>query len=127
MEVPLLLPSYHMIYFSTYLPTYLPCYLPTYLPTYFLPPSLPRPFPSSLSSAYGTLALSHPPDDPNGDGSSAFFLKADAAYTPAGLNTLDGAYSVIGYVVDGAQALDDLAEGDAIESVRMLSGQQYLK
>ena len=78
-------------------------------------------------SAYGTLALLHPPDDPNGGGNTAFFLKADAAYTPAGLNTLDGAYAVVGYVVDGAQALDDLAVGDPIESARVLSGGKYLK
>jgi hypothetical protein len=32
----------------------------------------------------GTLAMLHPPDDPNGGGSAAFFLKADPSYTPAG-------------------------------------------
>eukprot|EP00624_Nannochloropsis_granulata_P002588 evm.model.NODE_23018_length_16096_cov_20.172651.2 len=47
-------------------------------------------------NAYGTIAMLHPPDDPNGGANSFFFLKADPSYTPAGLNTLDGAFSVVG-------------------------------
>jgi peptidylprolyl isomerase len=54
-------------------------------------------------------------------------LKADPSYTPAGLNTLDGAFSVVGYVVKGEDALDDLLAGDAIESVKVLSGLDVLK
>lgn len=78
-------------------------------------------------NAYGTIAMLHPPDDPNGGANSFFFLKADPSYTPAGLNTLDGAFSVIGYVVKGEDALDDLLAGDAIESVKVLSGLELLK
>lgn len=78
-------------------------------------------------NAYGTIAMLHPPDDPNGGANSFFFLKADPSYTPAGLNTLDGAFSVVGYVVKGEDALDDLLAGDAIESVKVLSGLELLK
>lgn len=78
-------------------------------------------------NAYGTLAVLHPADDPNGGGLSFFFLKADPSYTPAGLNTLDGAFSVIGYVVSGEEALDDLAAGDSIDTVKVLSGLEVLK
>lgn len=78
-------------------------------------------------SAYGTLALFHPPDDPNGGGNSAFFLKADPSYTPAGLNTLDGAFAVMGYVVEGADLLDELEKGDEILSAKLVWGGEYLK
>lgn len=78
-------------------------------------------------NAYGTLAMLHPLDDPNGGANSFFFLKADPSYTPAGLNTLDGAFSVIGYVVQGEDALDDLLAGDVVENVRVLSGSELLK
>jgi peptidylprolyl isomerase len=64
----------------------------------------------------------HPADDPNGGGSEFMALKFDPAYTPAGLNTLDGAYSVLGYIVEGAEALDDLDKGDQIVDVKVLSG-----
>jgi peptidylprolyl isomerase len=47
-------------------------------------------------------------------------LKFDPSYTPAGLNTLDGAYSVFGYVLEGADLLDDLAIGDTIVSVKIV-------
>jgi len=78
-------------------------------------------------NAYGTISMLHPPDDPNGGANSFFFLKADPSYTPAGLNTLDGAFSVVGYVVQGEDALDDLLAGDAIESIKVLSGLEALK
>lgn len=73
-------------------------------------------------NCYGTLAMLHPADDPNGGGSEFMALKFDPAYTPAGLNTLDGAYSVLGYIVEGAEALDDLDKGDQIVDVKVLSG-----
>jgi len=71
--------------------------------------------------------LLHPPDDPNGGGTAAFFLKADPSYTPAGLNTLDGSFAVFGYVVQGQDILDELEKGDVIESAKVVSGLEYLK
>jgi peptidylprolyl isomerase len=38
--------------------------------------------------------------------------------TPAGTNVLDGAYTVIGYAVEGAGELGALQAGDVVESVR---------
>eukprot|EP00953_Heterococcus_sp_UTEX-ZZ885_P011558 6695-Heterococcus_DN1.PRE.3 len=49
-----------------------------------------------------------------------FALKFDPLYTPAGLNTLDGNYAVFGYILEGADALDDLVEGDQIVSVKIV-------
>lgn len=54
-------------------------------------------------------------------------LKSDPSYTPAGLNTLDGAFAVFGYVVDGQDFLDELQEGDVIQSAKLVSGSEYLK
>lgn len=97
----------------------------------------------------------HPPDDPNGGSTSAFWcvnrwmfgrivrggiqfttyvhttitnrLKSDPSYTPVGLNTLDGAYAVFGYVVDGQDILDELQQGDVIQSAKIIWGAEYLK
>ncbi|KAG5192256.1 hypothetical protein JKP88DRAFT_271193 [Tribonema minus] len=71
-------------------------------------------------SAYGTLAYNHPPDNSNGASSQFWALKFDPSYTPAGLNTLDGAYTVFGYVIEGADLLDDLDVGDQIVSVKIV-------
>jgi peptidylprolyl isomerase len=78
-------------------------------------------------SAYGTLAFQHSPDDVNSNSGTLFFLKSDPSYTPAGINTLDGAWSVLGYVVEGEDALDDLLAGDEVISVRVVDGAQNLK
>eukprot|EP00850_Spirogloea_muscicola_P023973 SM000414S15657 [mRNA] locus=s414:17200:28773:- [translate_table: standard] len=73
-------------------------------------------------SAYGTLAMGRPSDEPNGASSQFFFLKFDPASTPAGLNLYDGNYSVFGYAIKGQRLLDEIHEGDTIESIRILSG-----
>lgn len=54
-------------------------------------------------------------------------LKADPSYTPAGINVLDGTFAVFGYVVDGQDLLDELQEGDVIQSAKLVSGSEYLK
>ncbi len=77
-------------------------------------------------SVFGTLAMAHPSNDPNG-GSSQFFLYLfESDLTPAGLNLIDGNYSAFGYVVDGQSVLDKLKLGDKILSMRLVSGAENL-
>lgn len=77
-------------------------------------------------SAYGTLAMARPGNDVNGGSSQFFFLLFEPELTPAGLNLLDGRYSVFGYVVDGQDVLGKLHEGDKIESARVVQGLEHL-
>jgi peptidylprolyl isomerase len=46
--------------------------------------------------------------------------------TPAGLNLLDGRYSVFGYLVEGKDVLEKLKEGDTIESAKVVQGTENL-
>lgn len=77
-------------------------------------------------SAYGTVAMARPGDDPNGASSQFFFLKFETQLTPAGLNLLDGRYAVFGYVTDGKDVLDSLVVGDRIQSGRVMQGLENL-
>lgn len=77
-------------------------------------------------SAFGTLGMARPGDDPNGGSSQFFFFLFEPELTPAGLNLLDGRYSVFGYVVDNKEVLEQLGQGDRIESVRVVSGAENL-
>lgn len=77
-------------------------------------------------SAFGTLGMARPNDDPNGASSQFFFFLFEAEMTPAGLNLLDGRYSVFGYVVENKEVLDQLTQGDRIESIRVVSGAENL-
>jgi len=77
-------------------------------------------------SAYGTVAMAHPANDNNG-GSSQFFLYLfESDLTPAGLNLMDGNYSVFGYVTQGQEVLYKLRLGDRIESIKLISGAENL-
>ncbi len=73
-------------------------------------------------SAYGALAMARPGDDPNGGSSQFFFFLFEPELTPAGLNLLDGRYSVFGYVVEGKDVLGQLKAGDKIESAKVIRG-----
>ncbi|MEM7770596.1 MAG: peptidylprolyl isomerase [Cyanobacteria bacterium P01_A01_bin.37] len=77
-------------------------------------------------SAYGTVAMARPGDDPNGASSQFFFLKFQSELTPAGLNLLDGRYAVFGYVTEDKRVLDELHVGDRIKSARVLDGLENL-
>ncbi len=77
-------------------------------------------------SAYGTLALARPNDDPNGGSSQFFFLLFEPELTPAGLNLLDGRYAVFGYVIEGEETLRQLRQGDKILSVKVVDGLENL-
>jgi peptidylprolyl isomerase len=77
-------------------------------------------------SAFGTLGMARPNTDPNGGSSQFFFFLFEPELTPAGLNLLDGRYTVFGYVVDNEDILDNLGQGDRIEAVRVVSGADNL-
>jgi peptidylprolyl isomerase len=62
-------------------------------------------------SAFGTLGMARPNEDANGGSSQFFFFLFEPELTPAGLNLLDGRYSVFGYVVDHKELLEQLGAG----------------
>ncbi|MBE9126793.1 MULTISPECIES: peptidylprolyl isomerase [unclassified Coleofasciculus] len=77
-------------------------------------------------SAYGAIALARPGSDPNGGSSQFFFFKFDTEVTPPGYNLMDGRYAVFGYVVEGKDVLENLQEGDVIETVQVVKGAENL-
>lgn len=77
-------------------------------------------------SAYGTLAMARPEGNPNGGSSQFFFFLFDPELTPAGRNLLDGRYSVFGYLTEGKEVLEQLKEGDKIESAKVIQGAENL-
>ncbi|MCS6813650.1 MAG: peptidylprolyl isomerase [Cyanobacteria bacterium] len=77
-------------------------------------------------SAYGALALARPSDDPNGGSSQFFFFLFEPELTPAGRNLLDGRYAIFGYVTEGKEVLEQLKQGDIIETARVVSGLENL-
>lgn len=64
--------------------------------------------------------------DPNTGSSQFFWLLFDSDLTPAGKNVLDGRYPVFGYVVEGADFLRDVKEGDIIASAKVTEGAENL-
>ena len=60
--------------------------------------------------------------DPNSGSSQFFWLLFDSDLTPAGKNVLDGRYPCFGYVVEGADFLRDVKEGDIIVSANVTDG-----
>lgn len=77
-------------------------------------------------SAYGTLALARPENDPNGGSSQVFFFKFDNELSPPGFNLMDGRYSVFGYLVDGKTVLEELTPDDKIISAKVVKGSENL-
>jgi peptidylprolyl isomerase len=77
-------------------------------------------------AAFGTVAMAHPNDDANAGSSQFFIYLFESELTPAGLNLLDGNYTVFGYVTDGKETLDKLRLGDKILSARVISGAENL-
>src|ERR687885_169214 len=77
-------------------------------------------------SAYGTVAMARPGDDPNGGSSQFFFFLFEPELTPAGLNLLDGRYSVFGYLVEGKEVLEQLKEEDVVESAKVVKEAENL-
>lgn len=77
-------------------------------------------------SAYGAVAMARPESDTNGGSSQFFFFLFEPELTPAGRNLLDGRYSVFGYLTEGKEVLEQLKEGDKIESAKVIQGAEYL-
>lgn len=77
-------------------------------------------------SAYGTVALARPEEDPDGGSSQFFFFLFEAELTPAGLNLLDGRYTVFGYAIEGQEVLRQIKRGDKIESAKVIEGIENL-
>ncbi|HEY9649928.1 MAG TPA: peptidylprolyl isomerase [Coleofasciculaceae cyanobacterium] len=77
-------------------------------------------------SSYGAVAMARPGGDPNGGSSQFFFFLFEPELTPAGLNLLDGRYSVFGYLVEGREVLEKLKAGDSIESAKVVKGADNL-
>lgn len=77
-------------------------------------------------SAYGTVAMARPESDPDGGSSQFFFFLFEPELTPAGLNLLDGRYSVFGYVTEGTDVLEQLKQGDTILSLKVVEGADNL-
>lgn len=78
-------------------------------------------------SAFGTLGMARPQNDPNGASSQFFFFLFEPDLTPAGLNLLDGRYAVFGYVVENEEVLEKITQGDRIISARVVSGLENLE
>ncbi|NES73829.1 MAG: peptidylprolyl isomerase, partial [Okeania sp. SIO2D1] len=77
-------------------------------------------------SAYGTLGMARPGFDANGGSSQFFFFLFEPELTPAGLNLLDGRYTVFGYTVAGQDILGKLKAGDKIVSAHVVKGLEHL-
>ncbi len=77
-------------------------------------------------SAYGAIALARPEANPDGGSSQFFFFLFEPELTPAGFNLLDGRYSVFGYVTEGKEVLEQLRQGDVIESAEVIQGSENL-
>ncbi len=77
-------------------------------------------------SAYGTVALARPEPEPNGGSSQVFFFLFEPELTPAGLNLLDGRFAAFGYVTQGKEVLENLSQGDVIESAQVIQGSDNL-
>lgn len=77
-------------------------------------------------SAYGTVGMARPEAENDGASSQFFFFLFQPELTPAGLNLLDGRYTVFGYVVDGKNVLEKLGQGDKIISAKVVEGLENL-
>ena len=74
-------------------------------------------------NSFGALAMARPESEPDGGSSQFFFFLFEPELTPAGLNLLDGRYSVFGYTVDGKEALDKMGrQGGKILSAKVVDG-----
>ncbi len=78
-------------------------------------------------SAYGALAMARPEEEPDGGSSQFFFFLFEPELTPAGLNLLDGRYSVFGFVTEGKEVLEKLKRGDKILSAKVIEGAENLQ
>ena len=77
-------------------------------------------------SAFGTLGMARPNNDPDGGSSQFFFFLFEPELTPAGFNLLDGRYAAFGYVIEGQEILYKLKKGDRILHAEVIAGGKNL-
>jgi peptidylprolyl isomerase len=77
-------------------------------------------------SSYGAMGWAREEYEVNSGSSQFFWLLFDSDLTPAGKNVLDGRYPCFGYVVQGADFLSDIKEGDIIVSAKVTKGLENL-
>ena len=75
----------------------------------------------------GTLGWSHSNEAINDGSSQFFFFLYEAELNPAGRNLIDGRNAAFGYVIDGADILEELNMDDKIVSIRIIEGEENLK
>jgi len=75
----------------------------------------------------GTLGWSHSNEAVNDGSSQFFFFLYEAELNPAGRNLIDGRNAAFGYVVKGADILEDLSMDDKIISIEIIKGEENLK
>jgi len=77
-------------------------------------------------SSYGAMGWAREEYDANSGSSQFFWLLFDSDLTPAGKNVIDGSYPCFGYVVEGADFLTVIKEGDIITSAKVTDGADLL-
>ncbi|MGL5066020.1 MAG: peptidylprolyl isomerase [Microcoleus sp.] len=77
-------------------------------------------------SAFGAVAMARAEAEPDSASSQFFFFLFEPELTPAGLNLLDGRYTVFGYVTEGKEVLEKLKQGDKIVSAKVIKGAENL-
>ena len=75
----------------------------------------------------GTLGWAHSNEALDDGSSQFFFFLYEAELNPAGKNLIDGRNAAFGYVVDGAEILNDLSVDDEIISIKVIDGKDLLK
>jgi len=75
----------------------------------------------------GTLGWSHSNEAVNDGSSQFFFFLYEAELNPAGRNLIDGRNAAFGYVVNGADILEELNMDDKIVSIKVIAGEENLK
>ena len=75
----------------------------------------------------GTLGWSHSNESVNDGSSQFFFFLYEAELNPAGRNLIDGRNAAFGYVVKGAEVLEELNMDDKIIAIEIIKGEENLK
>jgi peptidyl-prolyl cis-trans isomerase B (cyclophilin B) len=104
---------------------------PRYIPLEIKPEGADEPI---YSQTFETAGISDPPQLTHRRGAVAMARSnlPDSAssqfyITLADVNFLDGSYAVFGYVTEGMEVVDQIQQGDRIESARVISGAENLQ
>tara|TARA_Y100001970_G_scaffold294034_1_gene446090 strand:- start:4779 stop:5855 length:1077 start_codon:yes stop_codon:yes gene_type:complete len=75
----------------------------------------------------GTLGWSHSNESVDDGSSQFFFFLYEAELNPAGRNLIDGRNAAFGYVVEGAEVLEELNMNDKVLSISIIKGVENLE